>query len=55
MGFLATPEDIAEHRRQFPDVELVVKEGSAIPVVRSLNQKRKYLKANNWVDTRDFH
>ncbi len=54
MGFIATPEDVAEHRRRFPDVELVLREGSAIPVMRSLDQKRKYLKASDWVDTESF-
>jgi hypothetical protein len=54
MGFLADPKDVAEHRRRFPDVELKFDNGSAIPVVRSLGQKRAYLKANGWADTRSF-
>jgi hypothetical protein len=54
MGFLAVAEDVAEHRKRFPDVELKMSEGSAIPVIRSLGQKRAYLKAAGWADVRDF-
>jgi hypothetical protein len=54
MGFLAHPEDVAEHRKRFPNVELVMHQGSAVPVVRSLGQKRAYLKASGWADTRDY-
>lgn len=54
MGFIAVPEDVAEHRRRFPDVDLRFDNGSAIPVVRSLCQKRKYLKQMNWVDVKSF-
>lgn len=54
MGFLADPEDVAEHRRRCPDVDLVMREGSAIPVMRSLGQKREYLKKMGWVDSRSF-
>jgi putative FmdB family regulatory protein len=54
MGFLAAPEDVAEHRKRFPDVELAFEDGSAIPILRSLGQKRKYFKAAGLVDTRSF-
>lgn len=54
MGFLAYPEDVAEHRRRFPDVELRMKDGSAVPVMRSLGEKRSYLKRAGWVDTRSY-
>jgi putative FmdB family regulatory protein len=54
MGFLAHPDDVAEHRKRHPNVELVMHEGSAIPVVRSLGEKRAYLKAAGWADTRSF-
>ena len=54
MGFIAAPEDVAEHRRRFPGVELRFDNGSAIPVVKSLAQKRQYLKASGWVDTKSF-
>jgi len=54
MGFLADPEDVAEHRRRFPDVDLTFDNGSAIPVMRSLSQKRRYLKASGWADTKSF-
>jgi hypothetical protein len=54
MGFLAHPEDVAEHRKRFPNIELKMSEGSAIPVMRSLGQKRAYLKAAGWVDRRSF-
>lgn len=54
MGFLADPEDVAEHRRRFPEIDLEFHEGSAIPVVRSLGQKRRYLKAAGWADVKSF-
>lgn len=54
MGFLADPEDVAEHRRRFPNVELHMENGSAVPVVKSLGEKRAYLKASGWVDTKSF-
>jgi hypothetical protein len=55
LGFIADPDDVAEHRRRFPDVELSIEQGSAIPVIRSLGQKRAYLRGINWADTRDFN
>jgi putative FmdB family regulatory protein len=54
MGFLAHPDDVAEHRRRFPGVELRMVDGSAVPVMHSLNEKRKYLKDNGWVDRHSF-
>jgi putative FmdB family regulatory protein len=54
MGFIADPIDVAEHRARFPNVDLVMREGSAIPVMRSLGQKRAYLKAVGWADTRSY-
>jgi hypothetical protein len=54
MGFLAHPDDVAEHRRKFPDVELKMDNGCAIPVMHSLGQKRAYLKATGWADVKDY-
>lgn len=54
MGFIADAEDVAEHRKRFPTVDLVVREGSAIPVMRSLGQKRDYLKQSGWIDRRSY-
>ena len=54
MGFPADAEDVAEHRRRFPNIDLDVSEGIARPVLRSLGQKRAYLKAMKWVDKRAF-
>jgi hypothetical protein len=54
MGFLGVPEDVAEHRRRFPNVELREMQGSMVPVVKSLGEKRAYLKAAGWADMRDF-
>lgn len=54
MGFLAHPDDVAEHRRRFPNVELRMREGSAIPVVRNLAQKRKFLAVSGWADTKSY-
>lgn len=54
MGFIAAPEDVSEHRRRFPDIDLDFDNGSARPIFRSLTQRRGYQKAVNWVDTKDF-
>ena len=54
MGFSANPEDVAEHREKFPGVDLAFKDGFAVPVMQNLNQKRRYLRENNWADTKDF-
>jgi hypothetical protein len=54
MGFVADPADVAEHRRRFPNVDLVIEDGCARPVLRSLGQKRQYLDAMGWADTKDF-
>lgn len=54
MGFIADPTDVAAHRSRFPDVELVMREGSAIPVMHSLGEKRAYMKAAGWADTHEF-
>ena len=54
MGFPADPSEVAEHRRLYPNVDLEFQQGHAIPVMRSLNQKRAYLKANGWADLRSF-
>ena len=54
MGFLADAADVAEHRRRFPNVELRMHEGSAVPVVRSLGEKRAYLKAAGWADVKSY-
>jgi len=49
-------QDLAEHRRQHPDVELQVDKAGhvAYPIFRNLNQKRKYLKARGWIDCNSF-
>ena len=54
MGFIAEPEDVAEHRKRFPDVELEIHEGSAVPILRSLGQKRAYFKAAGLADMRSY-
>ena len=54
MGFLADVADVVEHRQRFPDIELSFQDGSAIPVVKSLGQKRSYLKAMGWIDKNSF-
>jgi putative FmdB family regulatory protein len=54
MGFIADAADVAEHRKRFPDVELAFREGSAVPVVKSLSQKRAYMKAAGWADVKDY-
>jgi hypothetical protein len=54
MGFLADPEDVAEHRRRFPNIDLEFCEGSAIPVMRSRGQKKAYFKERGLVDLRSY-
>lgn len=54
MGFVADPVDMAEHRRRFPNIDLDVDNGCARPVLRSLGQKRQYLKAMGWIDKNSF-
>jgi len=54
MGFLADPADVAEHRRQHPGVELRMMEGSAVPVVHSLGEKRAYLRDSGWIDKNSY-
>lgn len=54
LGFIADPEDVAEHRKRFPNIELVLSEGCARPKFTSLGQKRAYLKAVNWADVKDY-
>jgi putative FmdB family regulatory protein len=54
LGFIAEPEDVEEHRKRFPDIELNMDNGCARPVFRSLNQKRKYLTTVGWVDVKDY-
>ena len=47
--------DLAEHRKRFPDIEVVVDHArSARPVLKSLSQKRKYLKARKRIDVNSF-
>ena len=46
--------DIAEHRRQFPDVEVKVDGRIANPVLRNLTQKRAYLKGRGFLDQNSF-
>lgn len=49
------PEEVAEHRRLFPDVAIAATGPMAgVPVVRSLNQKRKYAAAMGWIDRNSF-
>lgn len=47
--------DIEEHRKRFPDVDVIVDhDRSARPILRNLNQKRRYMRARGFVDTRSF-
>lgn len=47
--------DLAEHRKRFPDIEVVIDHArSARPVFKNLTQKRKYLKARGWIDCNSF-
>jgi putative FmdB family regulatory protein len=54
MGFIADDEDVAEHRKRFPNIDLVIEDGCARPKFRSLGQKRAYMKAMNWADVKDY-
>lgn len=47
--------DLAEHRKRFPNIEIVVDHArSARPVFKSLSQKRGYLKARGFIDANSF-
>lgn len=46
--------DLAEHRKRFPDIDVVVEGRIARPILRSLSQKRQYLKRRGWIDTNSF-
>ena len=46
--------DLAEHRKRFPDVDVKVDGRSAYPILRSLRQKRRYLKGRNCIDRNSF-
>ena len=49
-------QDLAEHRRRHPGVELKVDMPgrTAYPIFRSLSQKRAYLKARKWIDANSY-
>lgn len=46
--------DANEHRRQFPNVGLAIEGRSAYPILRSLKQKKEYLKKRGFVDVKSF-
>ena len=50
MAFDARPDDLAEHRRRFPSIDVHVEGRIAQPILRSLSQKKAYLKGRGWVD-----
>ena len=49
-------QDLAEHRRRHPGIELKVDKAghTAYPVFKNLSQKRQYMKARGWVDMNSF-
>ncbi len=49
-------QDLAEHRRRHPGVDLHVDAvgRTAYPIFRNLSQKRAYMKARNWADVNSF-
>lgn len=46
--------DVAEHRKRFPGVDLVVEGDTARPILRSQTQRRKYIKGRGWIDVNSF-
>ncbi len=48
--------DLAEHKKRFPSVDVEVDgDGrTARPILRSLSQKRQYLRGRGWVDQNGF-
>jgi len=54
MAFDGRADDLAEHRRRFPNIDVVVDGRMARPVFRSLSQRRNYLKDRRWVDTNSY-
>ena len=49
-------QDLAEHRRRHPGVDLKVDMAghTAYPVLRSLSEKREYMKKRGWNDFNSF-
>ena len=49
-------QDVAEHRKRFPNIELRIDEASktAHPVLKSLTQKREYLRSRGFIDQNSF-
>ncbi len=45
------PEEVPIHRKMFPDVEITDR---GTPIIRSLKQKRSYLKRIGWVDKNSY-
>ena len=45
------PDDIPEHRQKFPDIDIT---SDGRPILRSLAQKRSYLKRIGWRDARSY-
>ena len=46
--------DLDEHRARYPDIDVDVDGRIARPILRSLSQKRAYLKGRGHVDTKSF-
>ncbi len=46
--------DVAEHRRVHPNIDLKIDGQTAHPILRSLSQKQKYVRARGRVDTSSF-
>ena len=46
--------DVNAHRERHPSIELQVEGRFARPILRSLSQKREYLKARGWKDVNAY-
>lgn len=46
--------EVAQHREQFPNIDLQVEGNSARPILRNLSQRRQYVKDRQFVDTNSF-
>ena len=56
IGLAFNTQDLDEHRKRFPDIELQV-DGpgrTAYPVLKNLSQKRRYMKGRGMQDLKAF-
>ena len=48
------PDEVAEHRKRFPHIQLKNVDGFFAPVLTNLRERRAYTRARGWVDKNAF-